>query len=288
MALLPTNDYVKFVRGSKSAFNALQNKADDTLYFIYDSADKSTGSLYLGSRLIGGTGSAAGSSLGDLKDIVISTIGDKQILIYNENNQSWENGSISDIISVDDKSIVKTTVGTLSLKNFATAEIKSLAYKKEDGDLGWITPIEAVTVLNVYTKDEINKKLNQSLTRKLVNSVNDIDVNASDAEAFIYLVPNASGTYDEYIVVNKKLEKVGDWTTNLDDYVTKAEVGTLVTEKVNTIVQEKIGDLSDFGGDNPTLIATIGNLSSFNAEHTLVDKVNEIDGRLKWSEITTD
>lgn len=288
MALLPTNDYVKFVRGSKSAFNALQNKADDTLYFIYDSADKSTGSLYLGSRLIGGAGSAAGSSLGDLKDIVISTIGDKQILIYNENTQSWENGSIGDIISVDDKSIVKTTVGTLSLKNFATAEIKSLAYKKEDGDLGWMTPIEAVTILNVYTKDEINNKLNQSLTRKIVNSVSDIDVNATDAESYIYLVPNASGTYDEYIVVNKKLEKVGDWTTNLDDYVTKAEVGTLVTDKVNTIVQEKIGDLSNFGGDNPTLIATIGDLSTFNADHTLVDKVNEIDGRLKWSEIITD
>lgn len=288
MALLPTNDYVKFVRGSKSAFNALQNKADDTLYFIYDSADKSTGSLYLGSRLIGGTGSAASSSLGDLKDIVISTVGDKQILIYNENTQSWENGSIKDIISVDDKSIVKTTVGTLSLKNFVTAEIKSLAYKKEDGDLGWITPTEAVTILNVYTKDEINKKFNQSLTRKKVNSVSDIDVNAADAESYIYLVPNTSGTYDEYIVVNKQLEKVGDWTTNLDDYVTKTEVGTLVTEKVNAVVQEKIGDLSNFGGKNPTLIATIGNLSSFNAEHTLVDKVNEIDGRLKWSEITTD
>lgn len=269
MALKPTNDYVKFVRGSKTAFANLAQKSDDTLYFIYDSADPSSGSLYLGSRLIGGTGGAAGSSLGNLQDIVITEIGDKQILIYDEQSKTWKNGSISDIISVDDKSIEKAKVGTLSLKNFETAEIGTLPYKQEDGNLGWMTPVQAVEVLNVYTKDEINSKLNQSLSRKIVDSVEAIDLTAADAEQYIYLVPNGENTYDEYIVVNGALEKVGDWKTDLSDYVTKAEVGTLVTNNFNTIVQEKIGDLSSYGGEN----------------NTLVEKITEIDGRLKWMTI---
>jgi len=133
-----------------------------------------------------------------------------------------------------------------------------------------MTPVQAVEVLNVYTKDEINSKLNQSLSRKIVDSVEAIDLTAADAEQYIYLVPNGENTYDEYIVVNGALEKVGDWKTDLSDYVTKAEVGTLVTNNFNTIVQEKIGDLSSYGGEN----------------NTLVEKITEIDGRLKWMTIT--
>lgn len=272
MAINPTNDYVKFVRGSKAAFANLQNKADDTLYFIYDAANSEAGSLYLGSRLIGGIGGAAGSSLGDLTDIVLTTVGNKQILIYDDESKTWKNGSVNDIISVDNKSIVKADVGTLSLNNFEAAEIGSLAYKQDDGNLGWITPVKAVEVLNVYTKDEINNKLNQSLSRKIVNSVEAIDLTAKDAEQYIYLVPNNDNTYDEYIVVNGALEKVGDWKTDLSDYVTKAEVGTLVNDNFNTVVQEKIGDLSGYGGEN----------------NTLVEKITEIDDRLKWVEITDD
>ena len=272
MALLPTTDYVKFVRGSKAAFNALINKADDTLYFIYDVDDTTKGSLYIGSRLIGGGSGTSAASLKDLEDIVISSVGDKQILIYDAGSASWKNGSISDIITVDGVSIVKASVGTLSLKNFDTATVGSLASKSEDGNLTWLTPAQAVTALNVYTKDEINEKLNQSLSRKVVDSVDDIDPAASDAEKYIYLVPNDEGTYDEYIVAGGKLEKVGDWSTDLSNYVTKADVGNLVTENFNTLVSAQIGDLSSYGGDNITL----------------VEKVADIDSRLKWTEMTVD
>lgn len=270
MAINPTNEYVKFVRGSKTAFEKLQNKANDTLYFIYDANDAASGSLYLGARLIGGTGSAAGSELGDLKDIVISEVANKQILIYDAETTSWKNGSINDIISVDSKSIVKADVGTLGLAGFENAEINTLAYKTESGNLGWATPVQAVTLLNVYTKDEINKKFQQSLSRKIVNSLDDIDVNAEDAESYIYLVPTENGSYDEYIVIGKEKKKVGNWSVDLSDYVKTADVGTLVTENFNTLVTNRIGDLTNFGGENSTV----------------VEKITEIDDRLKWSEIT--
>ena len=48
-------NYVYFQRGSKTAYNALKNAGridNNALYFIYDSEDSSTGSLYLGTKLI--------------------------------------------------------------------------------------------------------------------------------------------------------------------------------------------------------------------------------------------
>lgn len=295
MALTPTTDYVKFVRGSKTAFAALTNKSNDTLYFIYDDADSSNGLLYLGARLIGGTGDGSATSLSELTDIAISAIGDKQLLVYNETSKKWENGSIADLLAADEKSITKAEIGTLSLKGFEVAAVGTLASKGEDGNLSWLTPVETVKLLNIYSKSEIDEKFDQSLSRKVVESTDAIDLTAADAENYIYLVKNSEGTYDEYIVADGKLEKVGDWKTDLSGYATKkdlesyiktAEIGTLVTDNVNTVLSTKVGDLSNYGGDNPTLVAVIGNLSSYNAANTLVDKIEEIDSRLTWSALS--
>ena len=53
-------NYVKFQRGTIAAYNALKTRElidSNTLYFIYESADKKNGYLYLGDKLIGGSGS---------------------------------------------------------------------------------------------------------------------------------------------------------------------------------------------------------------------------------------
>lgn len=35
------------------------------------------------------------------------------------------------------------------------------------------------------------------------------------------MVPNVeTGSYDEYMVINQELEKVGDWSVDLSDYAT--------------------------------------------------------------------
>jgi hypothetical protein len=49
MAYTKTAGYVKFVRGTEAAFNALLIKNPDTLYFITDDNNSNLGSLYLGS-----------------------------------------------------------------------------------------------------------------------------------------------------------------------------------------------------------------------------------------------
>lgn len=88
--------YVKFTRGTPAAFEKLQTKSSDTLYFISE-ANADTGLLYLGEKLIGDGGV---STISDLEDVILSAVGDKQILVYDINTQKWKNASISTLIDV--------------------------------------------------------------------------------------------------------------------------------------------------------------------------------------------
>ena len=50
------------------------------------------------------------------------------------------------------------------------------------------------------------------------------------------MVPNADGNYDEYMVIEGEIEKVGDWKVDLSDYATKEELQNQVddlTEEIN-------------------------------------------------------
>ena len=65
------------------------------------------------------------------------------------------------------------------------------------------------------------------LTRKKVDSVADIDLTAPDADLYIYMVPRADAEegnrYDEYMVFDGKVEKVGDWGIDLSGYQQKED-----------------------------------------------------------------
>ena len=79
---------------------------------------------------------------------------------------------------------------------------------------------------DVYTKSETDAAIEAAiagvdhLKRKVVVSVESIDKTADDADLYIYMVPNSEGTYDEYMIIEGELEKVGDWKTDLSGYVT--------------------------------------------------------------------
>ena len=91
-------DYVKFQRGTQSAYNRLLNLNridENTLYFIY--SDKG-GKLYLGNRLINGEGAGV-SALSDLTDVVIKEVQVNSFLIQNQEGV-WTNISLNEVISL--------------------------------------------------------------------------------------------------------------------------------------------------------------------------------------------
>lgn len=101
---------------------------------------------------------------------------------------------------------------------------------------------------NTYTKAEVDKKVAEAghLKRVIVNSVNDIDVDAENADQFIYMVlvspEDTADKYDEYMVIAfededgnvvKYAEKVGSWEVDLSNYVTTNVLTQELAKKVS-------------------------------------------------------
>ena len=67
----------------------------------------------------------------------------------------------------------------------------------------------------------------EHLQRKKVSSAADIAATAAGADKFIYMVPKAGAKdgdkYDEYMVLDGAVEKVGDWSVDLNGYQLKEE-----------------------------------------------------------------
>lgn len=79
-------NYVKFQRGTPSAFASLTNKDADTLYFI-SAVDQKVGKLYLGDILVAANvtpdGTSVIDSLSELIDVNLQGLTSGQVLSYN-------------------------------------------------------------------------------------------------------------------------------------------------------------------------------------------------------------
>ena len=102
----------------------------------------------------------------------------------------------------------------------------------------------------VYTKTETDDKISAAiaaadhLSRKIVASTGEIDLEAPDADKYIYMVPatdsEANDTYDEYMVIEGALEKVGSWEVDLSNYVTSETLTTELNKKVDKVTGSRL------------------------------------------------
>ncbi len=302
-SLQNTTSYVKFVRGTVTAWNQLKAASqvyDDTLYFIYESADATTGSLYLGTKLIGGTGSGGANSLADLTDVIVSEISNKNILIYS--GGSWINGTIEDIINLNTSTLEIDSTGAITIAGFTQAEVGTIPQKDSSGKITWVAPgnLSEITNINnqlqnIYNKEEVNNLIASvnHLSYKKVGSLDEVNKDATDASRYIYLVPtgNLSGNlYDEYMVIDNQLEPVGSWEVNLNDYITNDELTAVLRDyvTVNTFntkvgeIETSINSLVEFKNK----VGDLSTLNTYNENSTLVEQVNYLTEKLTWKEIT--
>lgn len=88
----------------------------------------------------------------------------------------------------------------------------------------------------------------EHIARRIVSSVDDIDLTADDADKYIYMV-SKDGTngdqYDEYMVLNGVLEKVGDWSVDLSDYVQKEDGKGLSSNDFTDADKEKLEGIAE-------------------------------------------
>ena len=265
-------NYVKFMRGTKAAYEALKaanRVSNDILYFIYESEGSSKGELYLGSKLIGGGGAdlSIPSKLDDLNDVALNSLEERQVLVFN--GTQWVNTSLEDALLLDIDSITITASGELTLVGFENASAGQIATKGSDGNLTWVAPgdLEALQNISnsitnlennkankadVYTKEEVNAQIAASnhLQYKIVDSVSDIEPTVTGADLFIYLVPTGDTTegnlYYEYMVIEKKVEQVGKWSVDLSNYVTSDTLNTKLADYVlTTTFETAVGNLNN-------------------------------------------
>lgn len=146
-------------------------------------------------------------------------------------------------IQIDENLFEYDENGRLTLAGAASAAPGTQPILNTDGSLSWVAPINAYTKSEVYTKSETDTKIAEEvaaashLKRKVVASIDAIDKFAKDAEQYIYMVPALEGmandVYDEYIVIDNEIEKVGSWEVDLTDYAKIADINVLLDTKVD-------------------------------------------------------
>lgn len=247
--IISTNEYVKFIRGTPTAFEKLNPKSTDTLYFISE-AGASTGKLYLGSKLISG----GEASISELGQIIVNAVKGNDVLVYDAEKGAWVNKAVTDVVSEmvgasdsmdgraglvprpisGDQDKVLTGAGRwesvadllpldsdifvirddkLTLApDFSQAKVGDILQVGASGALEWVQGVSS---------SQIDELLNNRLIRKIVDSVDNIDTTADDATSYIYMVRNSNEEgddfYDEYIVIGGRIEKIGNTSVDLSE-----------------------------------------------------------------------
>lgn len=290
-------NYVKFQRGTRKAFQALLNASridDDTLYFIYPEDDSSVGELYLGTRLISGSGEGVitATKLSDLIDVNITgTIADS--FLVQDTSGNWIQKTlkeVADLISgnLDIPDNIQTELENISnsitniqneFNTYQETTNTEISNIKNDistiqGDITNLnTTIEetnsAVTninntvnnlIENTYTKDEVyNKEETDNAIASAVAGVDhlkrEIFATLDEAEAQMQKYV-LEGTADRYIYM---VARANGLTGNYyDEYMAFEVADTLWA-------LERVGDWDV-------------DLSDYATKEDLESKVDKIDG----------
>ena len=295
-------NYVKFLRGTIASYNRLAVKDENTLYFVYQDGDESKGKLYLGSRLISGEIGAGLTTLADLTDVIVDGADAGSFLVLNSDG-NWVATSASDIaqtileaggsfINIDENEFeLHPVTGNLQIKGYNSASSGMIPVKNTNGIIWQNAPIDLSPrvgtlegkVSNLETGlQAVDGKISAAiaganhLTYEVVTNLNDaININT------VYLHSNnrneANNAYDEYMVINGTLEKIGQFGANLSNYVTVTNLNEALANKVDTStfqsvtngLQNTINNLGDTYVTKTEFNNKVGNLSALTSYNNL-------------------
>lgn len=240
-----------------------------------------------------------------------------QRLIVVENNKVGfyiiqPNGTLEPIgkqIAINEN-IFEYVDNKLTLKGISAADAGTYPVLNADGSITWTKAIDSYSKSEVYTKDETNNKIIAEvaaavhLKRKVIDSLGDINVDAIDAEQYIYMVPALEGltndVYDEYIVIDGSIERVGSWEVDLSDYAKTSDVNTALANKVDKddnarlitkVEAAKLADIKDYIKNVNSTDFTVteeGQLNLNNIDQSKVTGLNEslagkVDAKENWT-----
>ena len=179
MAITITPSYVKFIRGTPTAFQNLAVKDADTLYFISE-VGASSGLLYLGDKLISGGSISSSISLGDLSDILLgANIAPNSMLMYDSTEGKWVNKTLAQVYAELISVFTGATASTAGTSGIVPAPQAGDQNKFLRGDGTWAIPAgaEDVTelrnIINTLVGDDDDKSVRSIAAEEVANIVGD-------------------------------------------------------------------------------------------------------------------
>lgn len=212
-------NYVRFQRGLIEEYRALQTKSEDTLYFVYNEEDTST-ALYLGNRLIAGTGEFIGANnFDELNDVLITSVANKDILQYDSEKGQWVNISFASFIAQikaefnfdnlatkEDINNINSSITNIENQLNTFAKVEDVEKKADKA-----TTLAGYGITNAYTKEETLAKISEKIT----------EVNGGESAGEVLSKLNS------YIEVNNQR------VTNIENKLNGLDVGDKNT--INTV-----------------------------------------------------
>lgn len=238
-------NYVKFIRGTPTAFAKLSQKDNDTLYFISET-NSQKGYLYLGNKLI----SESITNFEDLNNILLDNLQDKHLLSYDANNEKWVNKSIIDAIGImtGAKNNAQGGVGLVPAPGIGQDGL----FLRGDGV--WATPVGGGSNVDVKPDEKTISFSNDGVTIAL----KDFGIK------YYKYIPEANGVKAHYKA--QIVDASNPWKENLEAKVTIDENGQFVLGwfeqnlELNGQIEKltsKVNTIDELAKQNATEIITI-------------------------------
>lgn len=292
-------NYVKFQRGSIGQYNRLAVKDPNTLYFIYESTTATTGSLYLGNKLISdNVGGSDEVTLASLTDVITTSANAGDFLVLNSEGK-WVATSATDVaasileaggnfIEIDNKEFEFNAInGQLEIKGYSSAADGLIPTKSSTG-ISWISmpPDLSTTVGNlqesIAASSQVISSLQdeiQAVDGKISSAIADAnhltykvidDLGSATATNIIYLYPNSTTStnnlFQEYMQIDGSLELIGDTKLDLSGYASTTALNAVSNQVTNLITVTN------------ELSSSVGNLNSKFDNYVLTSTFNSVVG----------
>lgn len=298
-------NYVKFLRGTPAAWDSIESKDADTLYFIAEAGAKS-GRLYLGNKLIADGETAEINTLAELSDVVISAgVPNGAVLAYDSVQKVWKetllDSLLSEILGLM-KGATADEDGQAGLVPQPVAGQQGLFLR---GDGSWADPTESLreVVSSLDTVVQDNQKAHEQDMSTLMGGRGAlIPIDDIVTEHVAKLVGAAPEAFDT-------LEELAKWIDEHDEAIDIADtlnrLGKVETSLYDpeTGMVNRVGDIElvlNGTGSTAGLIAQTANLISrmIEAENNILDlqditgihttNIEEIFKMLKWQLLVDD
>lgn len=215
-------NYVKFLRGTVTAYNNLANKDKDTLYFVTENKDSTTGKLYLGSVELSGSINESGivDYLSELKDV--DTAGAVQNNILGFNGTKWVPMDVNALVQV-------------SIMGGANADVAGTA---------GLVPAPAAGEENYFLRGD---GLWAPITKHSVQ-IFEIELNENEAheDAIVRAVGEAIPVVGDFVIIKNANERISYIYNGIAWIALNNEYLTYINE-----LQNSINDIADvLTGDN--------------------------------------